>query len=89
MTTKTAKSSEAVFASPMSRIRGLPASRPAGTSTGNRVRRVPVFIRADQSYYWSRLWQSGEAESRANLEAGNFKSFDDPLDAVRHLLDDC
>lgn len=48
-----------------------------------------MFIPTDQAYYWSSEWQRGEAETRANLEAGNAKSFDDPLDAIRYLLDDC
>ncbi len=49
-----------------------------------------MFIPADQAYYWSSEWQRGEAETRANLKAGNAQTFDDPLDAIRHLLsDDC
>lgn len=49
-----------------------------------------MFVPTDQVYYWSSLWQAGEAETRANLAVGNAKTFDDPLDAVRHLLsDDC
>jgi hypothetical protein len=51
-------------------------------------RRVPWFIPADQVYYWSSQWQRGEAESLANLNAGRSKTFDNPTDAVRYLLDD-
>jgi hypothetical protein len=47
-----------------------------------------MFIPADQAYYWSNAWRQGEAETLANLRAGNAQIFDDPLDAIRHLLDD-
>jgi hypothetical protein len=47
-----------------------------------------MFIPADQAYYWSSEWQRDEAESLANLQAGHARTFDDPLDAIRHLLSD-
>jgi hypothetical protein len=31
---------------------------------------VPLFIPADQAYFWSSTWQRDEAESLADLEAG-------------------
>jgi len=57
--------------------------------SARRRRQVPLFIPADQAYYWSSIWQAGETETRANLKVGNAQTFDDPLDAIRHLLDDC
>lgn len=51
-------------------------------------RNVPLFIPADQAYYWSSKWQSDEAESLADLAAGRARTFDDPASAIRHLLSD-
>jgi hypothetical protein len=51
-------------------------------------RQVPWFIPTDQVYFWSSQWQRDEAESLANLKAGRSKTFDNPTDAVRYLLDD-
>lgn len=51
-------------------------------------RQVPWFIPVNQVYFWSSQWQRDEAESLANLKAGRSKTFDDPTDAVRYLLDD-
>jgi len=63
-------------------------SRIASNQRGGAPRIMPMFIPADQAYFWSSQWQRGEAETRANLKAGNAQTFDDPLDAIRHLLDD-
>jgi hypothetical protein len=52
------------------------------------LRQVPMFIPADQAYYWSSQWQRDEAESLADLRAGRARTFDDPQDAIRHLLSD-
>ena len=63
----------------------------AGVSSNRDVRthrRVPLFIPADQVYYWSSQWQRDEAESLADLEAGDARTFDNPQDAIRHLLSD-
>lgn len=51
-------------------------------------RRVPLFIPSDQLYYWSNQWQRDETQSLADLEAGRSRTFDNPQDAIRHLLDD-
>lgn len=64
-------------------------SRLASSPGAGAARNVPLFIPANQAYYWSNAWQEGEAETRANLHAGNARTFDNSLDAVRHLLDDC
>lgn len=63
-------------------------SRIASNQHGAAHRATPMFIPTDQAYFWSSQWQQGEAETRANLKVGNAKTFDDPLDAIRHLLDD-
>jgi hypothetical protein len=52
-------------------------------------RKVPMFIPEDQVYFWSSRWQADEAETLASLRAGRGKTFSDPLDAVRYLLNDC
>ncbi|HZK15294.1 MAG TPA: hypothetical protein VFC52_01730 [Solirubrobacterales bacterium] len=68
-----------------------PALQPSkvATNQGGTVERdVPLFIPADQAYYWSSKWQSDEAESLADLAAGRARTFDDPASAIRHLLSD-
>ena len=58
-------------------------------------RRVPMFIAADEAYYWTREWQKDVQESMRALRAGEFKDFnsEDPNDVARWLLtvdeDDC
>lgn len=90
MTSLTVESRERIFRSRSVRVGSLGASRIATNSkTAGGRRQVPLFIPASQAYYWSSAWQEGEAETRANLDAGNAKTFNDPLDAIRHLLDDC
>lgn len=49
---------------------------------------MPLFISADQAYFWSSKWQRDEAESLADLKAGRAQTFDNPQDAIRHLLSD-
>lgn len=51
-------------------------------------RHVPLFIPADQVYYWSSQWQRDEAASLADLKAGHARTFNDPADAVRDLFSD-
>ena len=87
MTTKVAQRAEVIFRS----AGASPALAPARVATNQHlgaVRRVPMFIPADQAYYWSAQWQRDEAESLANLKAGNARTFEDPMDAIRHLLSD-
>lgn len=43
-------------------------------------------IPSSQTYYWKRAWQDGEAEARAEREAGLAKRFANPNDAIRWLL---
>ena len=50
--------------------------------------RVPPSIPRGQRYFWTRLWQVGEEESRADLERGESRRFNNSLDAVRWLLSD-
>jgi hypothetical protein len=90
VTSLTVESREPIFRSRSVRVASLGASRVATNGKTTRARRqVPLFIPASQAYYWSSAWQEGEAETRANLDAGNARTFNDPLDAIRHLLDDC
>jgi hypothetical protein len=87
MTTNAVARTEAVFRSP-SAHNALPQASRVESSERNRPRRVPLFIPADQAYYWSSKWQRDEAETLANIEAGNYETFDDPSDAIRFLLAD-
>jgi hypothetical protein len=88
MTVKVAASRESIARCAWSVTPAMQPSRVASNQSGHTVRDVPLFIPADQAYYWSNTWQHGEAETRSNLRVGNAKTFDDPLDAIRHLLDD-
>lgn len=47
---------------------------------------VPPAIDIGQVYYWSHVWQHGEQESRAELEAGIRTTFENAEDAIRWLL---
>jgi hypothetical protein len=88
--TQTITKNERFFRCRGSVTRSLEPSRVVATGAKRKAGRgVPLFIPADQTYYWSSTWQDGEAESKANLKAGNARTFDNPLDAIRHLLDDC
>lgn len=49
---------------------------------------VPASIPAAQRYFWSALWQKGEAEAIRDIEEGRVKRFEDPIDAIRWLLSD-
>lgn len=72
----------------------LSSPRERGRSTAlssrrvNPHRRVPMFIPAHQTYYWSSRWQDDEAETLANLRAGDYETFSEPSDAIRYLLSD-
>lgn len=89
MTAKAITNSEAIYRHAALFSPVMRPSRVASSMAGPISRRVPLFVPADQVYYWSSEWQRGEAETRANLKAGNSKTFDSPLDAIRHLLSDC
>jgi hypothetical protein len=88
VTTMAVESREPIFRARGSRVASLRASRVASNSTSAGKRRVPMFIPAHQVYYWSSQWQRDEAESMADLKAGRARTFDDPQDAIRHLLSD-
>jgi len=89
MTTKAVTNSEALFRAAASVSPALKPSRVASSgSSSMATRKVPLFIPADQAYYWSSKWQRDEAETLANLKVGNYETFDDPSDAIRYLLAD-
>lgn len=60
----------------------------ASAGKGRVPDRMPLFVSADQVYYWSFVWQSDIEESMAALRAGDYADFDsdDPNDVVRWLL---
>ena len=88
MTTKAVATKEGILRARSSRGASLHASRVATNGATAKSRRLPMFIPADQVYYWSAQWQRDEAESLADLKAGRARTFDDPQDAIRHLLSD-
>jgi hypothetical protein len=49
---------------------------------------LPLFIPADEAYYWSSRWQENVHEAMVARERGDSIVFDsdDPNDAVRWLL---
>jgi hypothetical protein len=49
---------------------------------------LPTSIPHAQAYYWTRLWQEGEAEALRELAAGAAATFEDGTAAIRWLLDD-
>ena len=46
----------------------------------------PFAIPADQVYYWTRIWQTGEAESKADLASGDTVVFGSASGAIHWLF---
>jgi hypothetical protein len=65
-----------------------PSGGVAMVFSGNVVQssEIPVFIPADQAYYWSIRWQESERKALADIAAGRARTFADPTEAVRYLL---
>jgi hypothetical protein len=51
-------------------------------------KRPPLFVPADELLFWTREWQSGEAESKAQRDAGNLRTFDNGADLLDWLRSD-
>lgn len=49
---------------------------------------VPPTVPRAQRYFWTRIWQEFEKEADEDVRHGRVRRFDDPLDAVRWLLDE-
>lgn len=47
---------------------------------------IPLVMSKDEAFYWSALWQAGEAESRASFAAGRGRRFGSAREAIRYLL---
>jgi hypothetical protein len=60
----------------------------AATNAPHRSSRIPLFIRADEAYYWSAPWQDDVREAMAARAAGKSVVFDseDPNDVVHWLF---
>ena len=89
MTTKIAAGrSELTFRAAVSRTPLLPASPVASNKVGNAARHMPLFIPADQAFYWSLRWQEDVQESMRALRDGDYEDFDsnDPNDVAHWLL---
>jgi len=94
--TKTIIRNEQIFECRGSATPALEPSTVVASSRGRSVeRKVPLFIPAEEAYYWSSTWQQGVEESMQALRQGDFKVFDsdDATDVARWLLsvdeDDC
>lgn len=48
-------------------------------------RRVPLFSRSDQLYYWTREWQESEAAADEEIRRGELRRFSDADEAMRWL----
>jgi hypothetical protein len=46
----------------------------------------PLVLRRDQLYYWSAVWQAGEAESLEDLASGQVEQFHDSESVMRWLF---
>lgn len=97
MTTKAIARTERSFRVAASRTPSLQPS-PVFSSehlSSGATRQVPLFISADEAYYWSSPWQREAMESMRALQDGEFMDFDsdDPTDVAQWLLsvdeDDC
>lgn len=65
----------------------IPLRSDASTGEGTRLpTTLPPFIPADQLYYWTRVWQEGEAKAIADIAAGRSRVFSDPRELARYLL---
>jgi len=95
MTVKVATGRESIVRAGSSTTPAMRPSKIATNQGGKATRDVPLFIPADQTYYWSGVWQLDVLESLMALREGEFEDFDsnDPTDAARWLLsvdeDDC
>jgi len=56
-------------------------SKPA--STEGNSKRPPLFVSADELFFWTTSWLTGEAEAAADRAAGNVRTFD----STRELLE--
>jgi hypothetical protein len=89
------ESREPVFRARASRVGPTGASKIVTNAKRRGNRRIPLFIPADQAYYWSNPWQRDVAQSMEALRNGEFVDFDsdDPMDVAKWLLsvdeDDC
>lgn len=88
MTTKIAMRTELTFRAPVSRSAALDVSPVASNQSAQTARSLPLFIPADQAFYWSRYWQEGAQESMQALSAGEYTDFNsnDPDDVVHWLF---
>jgi len=86
MTSLTFTTAVAAGAAPIPLIAGATAT--AATNTPHRSSEIPLFIRADEAYYWSAPWQHDVREAMAARAAGESVIFDsaDSNDVVRWLL---
>lgn len=50
-------------------------------------KRVPISIPETELYYWTRQWQTDEAQAVAEIENGLGQRFENSTDAIRWLLD--
>ena len=60
----------------------------AYSSEAGSRHRVPYFMPLNQAYYWSAVWQTGEAEALREIGEGQTERFASGADAAAWLLSD-
>jgi hypothetical protein len=58
----------------------------SSNAAGQAPERMPASVPREQLYYWTYRWQEGIRQSRAELDAGEYRDFANPRDAIRWLL---
>jgi hypothetical protein len=51
-------------------------------------KRPPLFVTRDELFFWTAAWQKGEAESRAERDAGQIRRFDNGAELLDWLRSD-
>jgi hypothetical protein len=57
-------------------------------STESNAERPPLFVAADEAFFWTREWQAGEAQAAREREAGDVVSFSSTHDLLAWLESD-
>ena len=52
---------------------------------GKLVLEPQKLIQADQQWFWTEKWQTGEGEAQAEIDAGRIKNFDSTEDFLEDL----
>lgn len=61
---------------------------PSRQAAETNAKRPPLFIAADELFFWTTRWQAGERESATERERGNVKHFTEGKDLLNWLRAD-